>query len=257
MVAKDFAHPRCYARALRGCSRKLSREHYVSKAVLDLLGDEHRITNASWLRPAEESGPIPSSALRSKILCEHHNNTLSPLDAHAKRFFSELLWGLSDRPPLEAHRRVALDGDQLELWVLKACCGAFASGNLIEHRRTVPRQVPDAWVNLLFRGGRWESGAGLHIRQTTLTPHLGYALGPVYVGDSCAGGGIEFAGMEMFVFPSSDAEKRILEESSAEMNALIHRPGAIRIESRSRTLEIALQWRAWISIQGVQYRWSQ
>jgi hypothetical protein len=37
--------------------------------------------------------------------------------------------------------------------------------------------------------------AGLHIRQTTLNPYRGYAIGPVYVGESCAGAGIEFVGI--------------------------------------------------------------
>ncbi len=255
-MTETFAHPGCYARVLGDCSSKMSREHYVSAAVMDLLGDEHRITNASWLPRGQQSAAIPSSALGSKILCEHHNSALSPLDAHAKAFFSEIFWGLSDSPPSGTHRRVALGGDQLELWLLKACCGALASGNLVEHRRAVPRQIPDVWVSLLFAARRWEPGAGLHIRQTTLNPYRGYAIGPVYVGDSCAGGGIEFAGIEMFVFPSSGAEKRILEESSGEMKPLIHRPGQIRIESRSRTLEITLQWRTWVPTEGVRYRWS-
>lgn len=257
MKTKSFAHPGCYARVLNTCSSKLSREHYVSQAVLDLLGDEHRITNARWLPHGQQSEAIPSSALGSRILCETHNNALSTLDAHAKVFFSELLWGISDSPPPEKHRRVLIDADQLELWLLKACCGAFASGNLVEHRRRVPREIPDAWVSLLFSGRGWQPATGMHIRQVTLHPYRGYAIGPAYMEDSCVGGGLQFGGVEMFLLFGGSAANRILEESSGEMRPLIYRPGQIRIESRARTIDIMLEWRTWIPTQAVSYRWTE
>lgn len=253
MNTETFAHPGCYARVLNSCSSKLSREHYVSQAVLDLLGDEHRTTNASWLPHGQQSGALPSSALGSRVLCERHNRTLSTLDAQAKVFFGELLWGFSDSPPLQRHRRVTIDADQLELWLLKACCGAFASGNLLEHRRSVPREIPDAWVCLLFSGRGLQPATGMYIRQATLRPHRGYAIGPVYVEDSCVGGGLEFAGAELFVFPGGGAAKTILEESSGEMGPLIYRPGQIRIESHARTIDITLEWRTWVPTEGVRY----
>ena len=37
----------------------------------------------------------------------------------------------------------------------------------------------------------------------------------------------------------------------------IYRPGEIRIESRTRTMEIALEWRTWIPTKGVRYRWTE
>lgn len=95
----------------------------------------------------------------------------------------------------------------------------------------------------------------MHIRQATLHPYRGYAIGPVYVEDSCVGGGLEFAGTELFVFPVAAARKAILEESSGEMRPLIYRPGGIRIESRTRTMDIALEWRTWTPTEGVRYRW--
>lgn len=249
-----FAHPGCYAQALNDCSSKLSREHYVSQAVLDLLGDEHRITNASWLRPGEQSKPLPTSALGSRILCDKHNRALSPLDSHARDFFGALLWGFSDRDPQQSHRRVAIDADLLELWLLKACCGAFASGTLLQGQRSLPKQIPGDWVNLLFSGAAWEPSAGMHIRQATMQPSRGYGIGPVYVDEVCAGGGIEFTGVELFVFPANGATSRIFEESSGEMRPLIYRPGEIQVESRTRSINIRLDWGAWNPTQGVRYQ---
>ena len=253
MSTTNAIHLRCYARALRDCSDKSSREHYVSASVLELLGEDHRIANASWLPPGQLSDPIPTSALGSRILCERHNGSLSPLDAHAKIFFTELLGALSDDEQVP-HRQVRVDGDRLEQWVLKACCGALASGNLVEKGHEMVREPPRSWLDILFCGASWEQGAGLHIRQAQMTPHLGYAIGPVYVGDTWVGGGIEFAGVELFVLLDSGAKKRILEQSTGEVSRLVYRPGAIRIESPTRTTEIELEWRTWTPSEGVRYR---
>jgi hypothetical protein len=251
----NFAHPGCYASALNDCSEKLSREHYVSAGVLKVLGDENRITNASWLAPGEQSAAIPSSALGSNILCGHHNSALSWLDTHAKEFFTQLVWGFSDMPPCVPQRSVSFVGEHIELWVLKAACGAVASGNLLEHGRAIKRQPPIEWLNLLFRGGRWEEGAGLHILPTKMTPHRGYAIGPVYLGDTWIGGVIDFAGIELAVLVDGRAEKRVLEQSSNEFSPLVYRPGAISIESRTRAVDITLRWRTWVSSQGVRYQY--
>jgi hypothetical protein len=252
----NFAHLGCYARALKDCSEKISREHYVSAAVSEVLGDEHRITNASWLPPGQESAGIPTSALGSKILCERHNSALSGLDTHAKEFFTQLVWGFSDMQPCVPRRQVTFVGEQIELWVLKAACGALASGNLVERGCAIKRQPPIEWLNLLFRGARWEEGAGLHIRQTRMTPHRGYAIGPAHLGDTCVGGGIDFAGVELFVLVDGRAEKRVLEQSSSQFSPLVYRPGVISIESRTRAVEITLRWRTWVSSQGVRYQYS-
>ncbi len=96
MSRTNVIYPPCYARALGDCSGKLSREHYISASILELLGDSHTITNASWLASGQQSDQLPTSALGSKILCQRHNASLSPLDEHAKVFFTELLTALSD-----------------------------------------------------------------------------------------------------------------------------------------------------------------
>jgi hypothetical protein len=246
-------HPQCYARALHDCSVKLSREHYVSASVLELLGDDHTIANASWLPPGEQSDPLPTGALGSKILCQRHNESLSPLDAHAKIFFTELLRALSNDEQAP-NRRVSVDGDRLEQWVLKACCGALASGNLVEKGQAIVREPPRRWLEILFRESRWEQGAGLYIRQAQMIPHLGYAIGPVYVEERWVGGGIEFAGVEFFVLLDSGALRRILEQSSGGVSDLVFRPGAIRIESPTRRTEIEMEWQTWTPSEGVRYR---
>jgi hypothetical protein len=252
----NFAHPRCYASALNDCSGELSREHYVSAAVLQLLGDQSVIDNASWLHAGEQGPVIPTSALASRILCQRHNSALSTFDRRAKEFFTYLIWGFSDMQPSAARRRVACVGEQIELWVLKAACGALASGNLVERGRAVKRQPPIDWLNLLFRGQHWEEGAGLHIRQAKMTPHRGYAIGPVYLGDIWVGGAIDFAGIELLALVNGSAEKLVLDQSSSEFSRLVYRPSTVSIESRTRAIEIALRWRTRASGEHVRYHYS-
>jgi len=254
MPITNFSNPRCYAKELCDCSDKLSREHHVSASVLKLLGEEHTISNASWLPPGRHSPPIPVGSLGSKILCERHNRFLSPLDASAKVVFKGLLQALWGPPRGPSPQRVGADGDKLELWLLKACCGALASGSLIEGGNVLPREVPRAWLNVLFSGAPWAEGAGLHVRQASMKPYRGYAIGLARMAGALVGGGIEFAGVQLFVLLERGAEKRITEQSTGQVNRLIYRPGAIRIESPNRVAEIELEWRTWIPSEAVLYR---
>lgn len=248
-----FSHPECYARSLCNCSNELTGEHWVSASVLELLGEEHIISQASWLSPGQFSRPILTGALVSRVLCKHHNEALSVLDACAKTFFSKLLQALSEPSTHTSPRQVSVDSDKLERWVLKVCCGALASGSLTENGRRIVREPPLKWLNILFSGAAWEPGTGLHILKAPLTPHLGYSTGPVKFGKIWGGGGIEFAGVTMFVLMDSNAEKQILEQSTNQVNRLIYRPGVITIDSSLRRTEIELQWRTWVPTKGVSY----
>src|SRR5574341_289240 len=250
-----YSNPDCYARSLCDCSGQLSREHYVSASVLKLLGTEHRISQTSWLSAGQQSKPLPVGALGSNILCERHNRSLSDLDSCAATFFAELLQAFSISSGHVAPRKVSVDGDKLEKWVLKAVCGAAASGNLTENGHRIVKEPPRDWLSILFSGADWESETGLHIRQASMTPHPGYSIGPVYDVDKMwAGGGIEFAGVELFVLLDSQTDKRIVEQSTNQVSHLIYRPGTIRVESSMQTTEIELQWRTWIPTKNVLYQ---
>jgi len=221
--------------------------------VLELLGEMHTISNASWLSPGQSSKPLPVGALGSNILCERHNNALSDLDACAKEFFDGLLRALSKSQGPVPDEILRVDGEKLEQWVLKACCGALASGNLLEDATRVSREPPRKWLDILFSESVWEVDTGLYVRQASMTPHQGYSIGPVYTRDTWSGGGLEFAGVELFVLMDSGIEKQIWETSTNETSPLIYRPGVIRFESSLRTTEIELQWQKWIPAEGVRY----
>jgi len=242
-----FSHPKCYARALADCSTKISTEHYVSKSVLNILGDFHVRSNTSWLAPTAKSQPLPASVLGSNILCTRHNEMLSDIDTRVIPFFTEVCSSFSVSSGAVPHQNVRIDGDALELWVLKACCGALASGELAQQGSKATYELPYDWLRVLFAGAPWPRNTGLHIRLGRTVPHRGFTIGPVFSGANkeLSGGGFEFCGVELFVLMTPDVQKVAEEESTKERSPLIYRPGAIEIKTPTHTTRIELQWKTW------------
>src|SRR5688572_9441951 len=84
------SHPGCYARTLRDCSEKLSREYWISQSILD-LGDSMIVARGlPWLKPGE-SRRISSKSLAARILCTRHNSALSSLDHVGLRVWEHLV----------------------------------------------------------------------------------------------------------------------------------------------------------------------
>ncbi len=137
MTPTGFQHPECYARALGGCSYKVSGEHYISKSILELV--EHssarkskvvRTFGLAFQKPGEDKH-FGVASLVGNILCETHNSRLSPYDVAGRDMFLALE-ALNDAAGKTAvpQRRIRVDGDGLERWMLKSMigglyCGAF------------------------------------------------------------------------------------------------------------------------------------
>ena len=120
----------CWARALGGCSDKLSREHIVSASLWD--GDTITVKGFPWCRSAPQR--VGANALTSKILCKSHNSDLSPLDEEAGRAFKVLQRAtqLANQRATSRPRRkdvVRLEVERpwlLERWFLKTAINVVA-----------------------------------------------------------------------------------------------------------------------------------
>lgn len=116
----------CYMAATADCSGGLSREHYISRGLID--GPELRVRGMPWQR--EEVAHYSPDNLAARILCRRHNSALSPLDAHAIRLFLALEEGLkhAQRRSLSSRSRFFMtSGDGLELWAMKTLASLYAS----------------------------------------------------------------------------------------------------------------------------------
>jgi hypothetical protein len=150
----------CYAASLADCESKLSREHYISEALLKHLNrtNDLRVSGLAWT--GTEYRVLPPRALASKILCERHNSALSGLDALAVRFF-----GAFDEESIVGASNELLylfSGHDIERWILKILCGLLSSRNLMLDG--IPREpVPRKWLEILFGDADFGDGAGLYL----------------------------------------------------------------------------------------------
>lgn len=85
----EYAHDKCYLSYTEDCDRQISKEHHISKNVLEQLGDKISLSGAIW-QGAGEVLTTTAASLQSKTLCVRHNSALSCLDTSAGRSFKRL-----------------------------------------------------------------------------------------------------------------------------------------------------------------------
>jgi hypothetical protein len=174
----DLVSDGCYGAILRDCDGKaLTREHYMSSAVLKKLGSELIMGGFPW-NPSNDSRPVGSMVAR--ILCKRHNEALSPLDAQACRLFSVLM----DASEGRTRSHSLFNGLDIERWLLKTLCGLIASKSPYKKGEIVGNKLPDRWVRVLFGNRVMPERWGLHIvsRNPTDPPAKGDI--EVEIGDS-------------------------------------------------------------------------
>jgi hypothetical protein len=148
---------KCYAGALRDCDgHACTREHFFSENLLNRIGDEIDVTGLPWFDGTRTS---KASELVANVLCERHNNALSPVDSTIGLFYDALRAFYEGRE-IEA----VVDGEHLERWALKVWFGIMSSGNLRRPDGARVRQVPTP-PQLLYLFGYEElpEGWGLHV----------------------------------------------------------------------------------------------
>lgn len=138
----------CYCAPLGDCSGGMSREHYLSRGILDLIarGETLRVEGI----PAINGGKpihLRPDGLAAKVLCQHHNNTLTDLDATALRFFTMLR---HETPETECQ----ISGLLLQRWYLKAALGNKAA---LTRGFTAPLE----WLEMLVGRRPFAAQAGL------------------------------------------------------------------------------------------------
>lgn len=147
---------KCYAHCLGDCDGGPSREHYISRSVLDIAGSKLQVSGFPWQNP-EQQADIGIGALSAKMLCVRHNSSLSPLDKSAwtlvaalKRYFDATMAEQEFEDEI-----IEVDGFLLERWLLKVFCGVLSLSK---------RDIPEQWAKILFGRAHFEK-VGLYIGQ--------------------------------------------------------------------------------------------
>lgn len=156
-----FSNPACYARSTNDCDQKITREHFISKSVLENIGDgkTSKISGLKWQKP-QTFTVVGTKALTANVLCERHNNAFSPLDVAAMRLtraIDEFQTGQRNSvATIEPEVRL-FSGLDIEGWMLKTLIGLIKSGNL----GTIPMRPGSA--DILVGKTPWPEGSGLFI----------------------------------------------------------------------------------------------
>jgi hypothetical protein len=150
----------CYAAALDECSEKLTREHYISEAILRrLAGPSRKLRPENFPHAMPEA--LPPDAFTARVLCKKHNEQLSELDTEAGRLFD----AIASLHEGSAAQVVIVSGEMIERWMLKVLCGVISSGNTRAPNSgtRVKGQPPSQWLRILFGRQQLPSDAGLFL----------------------------------------------------------------------------------------------
>jgi len=163
-----YAHAKCYASGDRNCSSKISKEHFISETLLRQihLNNTAKVAGLKW-QQKETFNVVPLPGLASSILCERHNNALSPLDT-CMGLFSETIGEFDAALRLctsaEASEEKHFSGDDIERWMVKCLLGLTTSKNL--HSTNLKPEC----VDLLFANIPWPEGWGLYFSDSSAKP---------------------------------------------------------------------------------------
>jgi hypothetical protein len=150
----------CYAAVLNDCSPHLSREHYVTKSLLDYLNKDGSLLVSGFPWMNGQTKNLPPDALAAKVLCERHNSALSPLDDIAVRLFQ----AFDERGVVGSGRLVlrVFSGHDLERWLLKVLCGLAQKKNL-QTDDVCDMSIQRHWLEILFGYSDFPKDIGLYV----------------------------------------------------------------------------------------------
>jgi hypothetical protein len=159
---------RCWAYSLGDCEGVLSLEHYISACLFADM--EVMVRGFGWCRDKAKSVRIET--LGRNMLCEKHNNALSPLDANAAiafRTLEESARLLDVRRDLRARhwtaKQFTIDVSLLERWCVKTLINLNFKSNFKLARDPDLFGVPSkGLVDIAFGKRNFTGAGGLYIR---------------------------------------------------------------------------------------------
>ena len=165
--SSSFAHPDCYASPLRGCSSQISKEHYVSDAILRLvsLGEPSVLVRNLTFQSPGTLEPLGINSLVAKVLCSKHNSDLSQFDHAGQSLFA----GMEQIDSRAGHGHelsavIQIDGDDLERWMLKTLCSGLFSGTIpVSGGSIKTERATSEWLQILFESAPFPRGHGLYV----------------------------------------------------------------------------------------------
>ena len=191
---------------------------------------------------------VPASAVTSKVLCNRHNEALSPLDAVAGDLFgafndAKRTFDTTGTVLPRAGR--VFSGYDIERWMLKVLCGMVSSRNATTMTGDLflpGWQPPRAWLDILFGGAGFPDGCGLYFTEMPFSNFKATRRGQFV---PLAPTPVDILGIAVLIwgFPfvlAMEPLDRIREFLAFEKG--IYRPGGMRIESEGVVRWLVFRW---------------
>lgn len=232
-----YSHPKCYAQSLEDCSTKISREHLISRSILDIFTTKTiTVSGLKWLEN-DRSQQISMNGLVSNVLCDRHNASLSGLDQIAQKFF-KAIFGKN-----EGQWVAVIRGSEVERWMLKTLLSMAYSGNLHFNGTPLEIQEPLPLLNTLFLGEPLPEGTGLAFVTEEVTSIQSNRImwGPLFheaVG--LLGCELYFSFARMLLFIRGPVPN--LPHVEGQQKGLIYHPSGILVKYKDEHREIHLGW---------------
>ncbi len=251
----------CWASELGNCSAKQSREHYISKALWP--NGTVTIRGFEWL--GGQTKTIGVDSLTSKILCERHNNLLSPLDSEAARVIHTIgeIFVLNEkRGKTKLSKQYwkvqtyAANGGLFERWVAKYLVGLFCvvgKDDRWHETQTEPLKPPRHIVRAIYGQAAFKEPIGLYLAAITgdsFSGVDGVTMAPLFFPKSgLLGGHFEFKGFSLVIWLSDENPDSFIMAGrpgtyfGPGKNQLLYRPQIWQFTSRHIvTARISFDW---------------
>jgi hypothetical protein len=245
----------CWAAMLGDCQGGISQEHYISRSMWDT--EVVNVVGFPWCK--EEPKQIPVARLTAGVLCVHHNQTLSEVDAAGASIFrtfrlaDELCIERSTRPHFRwPQSSFNINGWALERWLAKAMMGILRAGYKLTSDQE-DESTLHALVRCAFNLSRLEAPRGLYVPVAVgddVPVVEGFRFAPVYSRDEKIIGGIFFfRGYRMILNVSNLSPLRGAEvplsyfSSELVQRSSLYRPEQIKFNIGRRTSHrIRFRW---------------
>jgi len=232
-----FANDQCYASITNDCNSKISKEHYLSRSVLQQLGqnNEVKISGLHWQK-AETFSKMAIDRLIAKILCERHNNALSPLDAEFSRLQASTKVSRNEQNSrLSNDRSFLFSGEDIERWLMKSLIGLVFARNLDAS------SLRKGAIAMLYGLEKLPPGAGLYVTSAA-----------IYQNDSLEISMLENPSTGQILAMRCDVGSLVLELALGEVKsdsgyglyipARFHRPSCVSFNAAGAEHRLELTW---------------
>lgn len=159
-------HEKCILKSRKNCSSNISREHYISNNLLNVIEKNNKTIDVAGLLflPKNKIKSIGKSSLVSKILCATHNSNLSTLDTLIGDFVSFIIEiDIKLQSSISDNKTYEINGRSIEQWLLKTIIGLIESGN-IKQKNGENYQYESRCIDYLCEPKkRWPKYWGLYI----------------------------------------------------------------------------------------------